>query len=115
MIGSESFKFVETFSIQSLQQLKSIEIGSNSFSNDEKQSNSFSIDDCEQLESIKIGPNSFIYSNRLFNLNRIFIHLKFIIELSSLQSLEIGSLSTLSNNFLTTDFQIYSIFIHFIQ
>ena len=64
VIGDECFESVKTFKIDGLNRLKTIKIGSNSFTqtknswrNDE--SKSFHILNCESLESIQIGEFSF--------------------------------------------------------
>ena len=63
-IGNECFESVQTFQIDGLNRLKTIKIGSNSFTQkkntygDDK-SKSFHILNCESLESIQIGEFSF--------------------------------------------------------
>ena len=63
-IGDNCFESVQTFNIDGLNRLKTIKIGSNSFTqkkNDwgDDKSKSFHILNCESLESIQIGQFSF--------------------------------------------------------
>ena len=63
-IGDDSFSSVQTFKIDGLNRLKTIIIGSNSFTHNKNdigndKSKSFHILNCESLESIQIGEYSF--------------------------------------------------------
>ena len=63
-IGDDCFESVQTFKIDGLNRLKTIKIGSNSFTHNKNdigndKSKSFHILNCESLESIQIGEYSF--------------------------------------------------------
>ena len=100
-VGNNCFGSVQTFKIDGLNRLKTIKIGSNSFTqmkgeyNREyekahNQSKSFHILNCESLESIEIGNRSFSDFAGEFELK----------NLPSLQSIQIGSPKDLwSDNF----------------
>ena len=72
-IGNDCFMYVNSFMIDGLNHLKSLEIGMNSFTkkknsygNDE--SRFFQVSNCIKLESIEIGPFSFSDYGGLFEL-----------------------------------------------
>ena len=96
-IGNDCFGSVQTFQIDGLNQLKTIKIGSNSFTQAKSKekwdsnkannkSKSFHILNCESLESIQIGKYSFNDYARDFEL-------KNLPQLQSIQSGTIGSYS----------------------
>ena len=106
-IGDDCFGFVQTFKIEGLNQLKSVKIGTNSFtqlkSNDKwdyfkanNQSKSFHILDCESLESVEIGEFSFCDFAGQFELK----------NLKSLKSIQIGRIGSYSGNFYCSSFEI---------
>ncbi|CBK21610.2 uncharacterized protein [Blastocystis hominis] len=90
-IGDHSFKSVKTFRIDGLNRLKTIKIGSNSFTQvispfwdykkAKSRSKSFHILNCESLESIEIGEYSFSDFGGDFELK----------NLPQLQSIQIGA------------------------
>ena len=103
-IGDDCFKSVETFEIEGLNRLKTIRIGNNSFTqkknwwgNDE--SKSFHILNCESLKSIQIGHHSFSDFAGEFELK----------NLPQLQSIQIGTIGSDSNNFYYSSFVIRGI------
>ena len=116
-IGDDSFGSIETFLINNLSKLRSLKIGSNSFTklkhlewtiNDIKgiASDATSITskfcyvlNCESLESIEIGVNSFSDFGGEFELS----------NLKSLKSIKIGSLENESYNFIWSSFIIRGI------
>ena len=91
-IGDDCFGSVQTFKIDGLNRLKTIKIGSNSFTqvkeniwdrkNPSNQSKSFHILNCESLESIQIGEYSFSDFGGEFELK----------NLPQLQSIQIGTI-----------------------
>ena len=96
---------MKTFKIDGLNQLQTIKIGNNSFTqkknsygNDE--SKSFHILNCESLESIQIGEYSFSDFAGEFELK----------NLPLLQSIQIGIIGSNSNNFYSSSFVIRGIF-----
>ena len=106
-IGSNCFKSVKVFKIIGLNQLKSLKIGKNSFTQvkstdrwDSKkannQSKSFHILNCESLESIEIGEYSFCDFGGQFELK----------NLPALQSIQIGRIGSYSRNFFWSSFVI---------
>ena len=100
-IGDECFESVKTFKIDGLNQLKSLKIGRNSFtqkknSNGNNKSKSFHILNCESLESIEIGEYSFSDFEGQFELK----------NLSALQSIQIGTVRRDSRNFCCCSFVI---------
>ena len=107
IIKNNCFTKARTFSINGLQSLTTLSIGSNSFTqhtndygNDIDKSKSFHILNCTKLESIEIGEYSFSDYGGQFELN----------GLPELQSLIIGSNSTDSYNFYSSSsFEIESI------
>ena len=103
-IGDECFESVKTFQIDGLNQLKTIKIGNNSFTqkrywygNDK--SKSFLILNCESLESIQIGEWSFSDYAGVFELK----------NLPQLQSIQIGKIERYSYNFSNSSFVIRGI------
>ena len=108
-IGDDCFESVQTFKIDGLNQLKSLKIGKNSFTQlkesnwnwykaDDK-SKSFHILNCESLESIEIGEYSFSDFGGQFELK----------NLPSLQSIQIGTIGSDSYNFYCSSFVIRGI------
>ena len=99
-IGDDSFGSVSTFQIDGLNQLQTIKIGKNSFTQRKNgnygndKSKSFHILNCESLESIEIGQYSFSDYGGEFELK----------NLTQLQSIQIGTL-----NFCHSSFVIRSI------
>ena len=100
-IGDECFGYVRTFQIDGLNRLKTIKIGNNSFTQEKNSygknsSKSFHILNCESLESIEIGEYSFSDHAGDFELK----------NLPQLQSIQIGTIGTESNNFYHSSFVI---------
>ena len=95
-IGDECFMYVDTFKIDGLNELKSLEIGSRSFSTIKSAkdwgfdkvkndcSRSFGILNCVELESIEIGRFSFVAFGDKFELR----------NLPKLSTIKIGSIQT---------------------
>ena len=103
-IGNDCFGSVQTFKIDGLNQLKSLKIGMNSFSDKnnsigDNESKSFHILNCESLESIEIGEFSFSDFGGDFELK----------NLPSLQSIQIGETGNWSRNFYSSSFVIRGI------
>ena len=105
-IGDYSFGPVSTFEIDRLNRLQTIKIGQHSFTqkvngwgNDS--SKSFHILNCESLESIQIGQYSFSDFGGEFELK----------NLPQLQSIQIGTIESYSNNFYYSSFMIRGIYI----
>ena len=103
-IGDECFGSVKTFKIDGLNRLKTIKIGKNSFTqkknrNGNDKSKSFHILNCESLESIQIGEHSFSDFAGEFELK----------NLPQLQSIQIGTIGSESNNFFNSSFVIRGI------
>ena len=103
-IGDNCFEYVELFKIDGLNRLKTIKIGNYSFTltkNDEgnDSSKSFHILNCESLESIQIGEWSFSDFAGDFELK----------NLPQLQSIQIGTIGSDSNNFYWSSFVIRGI------
>ena len=103
VIGDNCFASVKTFVIDGLNQLKSLKIGENSFTQEKNdgrddESKSFRISNCNSLESIEIGQFSFSDFAGSFELK----------DLPSLQSLVIGTLEQMSCNFCCSCFVIRS-------
>ena len=102
-IGNECFESVKTFKIDGLNQLKTLKIGKNSFTEVKnastwddsaakqanEQTKSFHILNCELLESIEIGECSFCDFAGQFELR----------NLPALQSIQIGEISEVANYF----------------
>ena len=100
-IGNDCFVNVKIFNIESLNQLKSLKIGNNSFTQNKNRlvydsSKSFHILNCESLESIQIGEWSFSDFAGSLELK----------NLPQLQSIQIGTIGRRSNNFYHSSFVI---------
>ena len=100
-IGNDSFGSVSTFQIDGLNQLKTIKIGKNSFtqkknSNGNDQSKLFHILNCESLESIEIGQYSFSDFGGEFELK----------NLTQLQFIHIGNIESITYNFYYSSIEI---------
>ena len=103
-IYDECFPFASEFRIDGLNQLKTINIGSNSFTQRKNgygydKSKSFHIMNCESLESIQIGRYSFSDFGGDFELK----------NLPQLQSIQIGTIGSRSCNFYYRSFVIRGI------
>ena len=103
-IGDECFESVKTFKIDGLNLLKTIKIGINSFAYKKnwygnRASKSFHILNCESLESIQIGEWSFSDYAGQFEMK----------NLPQLQSIQIGTVGSLSYNFLYSSYVIRGI------
>ena len=103
-IGNYCFGSVKTFKIDGLNQLKTIKIGNNSFTQEKNdwgddKSKSFHILNCESLESIQIGEYSFSDFGGEFELK----------NLPQLQSIQIGTIGSKSYNFYNSSFVIRGI------
>ena len=110
-IGDDCFGPVKIFRIDGLNRLKTIKIGNNSFTQVKEgnwdrdwkkannQSRSFHILNCESLESIQIGEYSFCDYAGEFELK----------NLPQLQSIQIGTIGSDSNNFFDSSFVIRGI------
>ena len=97
-IGNNCFSNVDEFIINGLNELKSMSIGSNSFTGSlnsygNNYAKSFHILNCAKLESIEIGRYSFSDYAGEFELK----------NLPKLQSLIIGSSTSISYNFYNTN------------
>ena len=111
-IGNDSFGSIESFLINDLCKLRSLKIGSNSFTKVKaidwvddvnkaleaarNESKSFHILNCESLESIEIGAYSFSDFGGEFELS----------NLKSLKSIKIGFIENGSCNFIWSSFII---------
>ena len=94
-IGDDCFGSVQTFKIDGLNRLKTIKIGSNSFTqkksgDGDDSSKSFHILNCESLKSIQIGRYSFSDFAGEFELR----------NLPQLQSIQIGSYNFYGSSFV---------------
>ena len=110
-IGNDCFSNVDLFKIDRLNELKSLKIGDNSFTQQRdgnNQSRSFHLLNCAKLKSIEIGRYSFSDYSGNFEL----------INLPSLESIKIGSIETdysdsnnkgLSSNFFYSSFVVEGI------
>ena len=103
-IGNDCFGSVQTFKIDGLNRLKTINIGKNSFTQEknlwgDNKSKSFHILNCESLESIQIGEYSFSDFGGEFELK----------NLPQLQSIQIGTIGSNSYNFCYSSFVIRGI------
>ena len=103
-IGNDSFFSVKTFQIDGLNRLKTIKIGKNSFTQEKNdwgddEWKSFHILNCESLESIQIGKFSFSDFAGEFELK----------NLPQLQSIQIGTVGSDSDNFYYSSFVIRGI------
>ena len=95
---------MQTFKIDGLNRLKTIKIGNKSFTQnknswDYDKSKSFHILNCESLESIQIGEYSFSDFGGEFELK----------NLPQLQSIQIGTIGSDSDNFCYSSFVIRGI------
>ena len=103
-IGDGNFESVQTFQIDGLNRLKTIKIGSNSFTQEKNsarddKSKSFHILNCESSESIQIGEYSFSDFAGDFELKNC----------PQLQSIQIGEIGSDSYNFYYSSFVIRGI------
>ena len=103
-IGDDCFGSVKTFKIDGLNQLHTINIGNNSFTQGKNsygndKSKSFHILNCESLKSIEIGEYSFSDFAGEFELK----------NLPQLQSIQIGTIGSDSFNFRYSSFVIRGI------
>ena len=103
-IGNDCFGSVQTFKIDGLNRLKTIKIGNNSFTQrknswGDDESKSFHILNCESLESVEIGEYSFSDYGGEFELK----------NLPQLQSIQIGTIGSISYNFYYSSFVIRGI------
>ena len=103
-IGNNCFGSVKTFLIDGLNRLKTIKIGKYSFTqrkygSGHNESKSFHILNCESLKSIQIGEYSFSDFAGEFELR----------NLPQLQSIQIGSIGSGSNNFCYSSFVVRGI------
>ena len=103
-IGDDCFENVRTFNINGLNELKSLNIGMNSFTKRKNSygndpSRSFSILNCCELESIEIGSYSFSDYGGGFELK----------NLPKLLTIKIGEIGTDSSNFYCSSFVIKGI------
>ena len=103
-IGNDCFRYVNTFVIDGLNELKSLVIGINSFtknkySNGNDESRSFSISNCDELESIEIGLFSFSDYGGGFELK----------NLPKLSTIKVGEVGSDSSNFYYSSFVIEGI------
>ena len=104
IIGNDCFCSVNLFNIDGLNHLKSLKIGSNSFtkkknSNGDDSSRSFSILNCNELISIEIGLHSFYDYGGGFELK----------NLPKLSTINIGEIGRDSSNFYYSSFVIRGI------
>ena len=103
-IGNDCFRYVNTFVIDGLNELRSLVIGINSFTKEKNSygddcSRSFSISNCVELESIEIGLFSFSDYGGGFELRNI----------SKLSTIKIGEIGRWSYNFYSSSFVIKGI------
>ena len=108
-IGDDCFRFVKAFKVDGLNRLKTIKIGSNSFTQlkqsnwdwtkADKKSKSFHILNCGSLKSIQIGEFSFSDFAGDFKLK----------NLPQLQFIQIGTIESRSRNFYYSSFVIRGI------
>ena len=116
-IGDDSFGSIESFLINDLPKLRSLKIGSNSFTQvkydkiSRNESKSFHILNCESLESIEIGVNTIeIGVNSFSDFGGEFE----LSNLESLKSIKIGSFEMDSSNFFWSSFIIRGMLYHYI-
>ena len=100
-IGNDCFASVQTFKIEGLNRLKTIQIGNNSFTHKKNSfgndsSKSFHILNCESFESIQISRYSFSDFGGDFELK----------NLPQLQSIQIGAIGGYSYSFRNSSFVI---------
>ena len=103
-INYKTFDFSRFTLVESIEILKTIKIGKNSFAHNtysygRNESKSFHILNCESLESIQIGQHSFSYVGGEFELK----------NLPQLQSIQIGTIGSSSHNFFFSSFVIRGI------
>ena len=103
-IGDECFKNVDLFSIDGLNELKSLKIGINSFTKYKdsyayNEFRSFSFLNCDKLETIEIGPYSFSDYGGGFELK----------NLPKLSTIKIGEIGSGSFNLCYSSFVIKGI------
>ena len=103
-IRNDCFSNVELFNIDGLNELKSLKIGSRSFTMEKNSygddcSRSFHILNCIELESIEIGLFSFSDYGGGFELN----------NLPKLSTIKIGEIGKVSNSFYYSSFMIKGI------
>ena len=103
-IGNDCFGSVQTFQIDGLNRLKTIKIGINSFTQKKNSFGkvvlrSFHILNCVSLESIQIDQYSFSDFGGEFELK----------NLPQLQSIKIGKVGSISDNFWNSSFAIRGI------
>ena len=111
-IGNDCFESVQTFKMEGLNQLKSLKIGKNSFTQEKSgygynDSKSFLILNCKSLESIEIDKYSFSDFAGQFELK----------DLPALRDIKIGNIIHFFNNsynFRYSSFVIRGIFMLFI-
>ena len=102
IIGDDCFSNVDTFKIDGLNELKSLKIGINSFTENKNgkvannPNRSFSILNCIELESIEIGHHSFSDYGGGFELR----------NLPKLSTIKIGKIGNDSRNFWYSSFVI---------
>ena len=100
-IGDDSFRWVKEVQIDGLNELKTLKIGKNSFTQKRNhfgndQSKSFHLMNCKSLEWIKIGEYSFSDFAGDFELK----------NLSSLESIIVGTVGSESENFYVSSFTV---------
>ena len=100
-IGDENMYNTNSLLIDNMIQLKSIKIGSNSFTKHKNSygkddSRSFRVSNCDKLESIEIGQYSFSDYSGKFELSNT----------PSLKSLKIGIIGKTSSNFYFSSFSV---------
>ena len=109
-IGDDSFGSVKTFQIDGLNQLHTLNIGQNSFTQEKSnwgddESKSFHILNCESLESIHIDRYSFSDYGGEFELK----------NLPQLRFIQIGTIGYRSFNFNVSSFVIRGIDIEYLN
>ena len=104
IIGNDIYRNVSTFTLNGLKSLTTLSVGSNSFTHKpywygNDKSKSFHILNYESLKSIQIGEYSFSDFAGDFELK----------NLPQLQSIQIGTIERVSNNFFSSSFVIRGI------
>ena len=102
IIGNDCFENVNLFNIDGLNELKSLKIGEDSFTENrygDNYSRSFSILNCNELESIEIGRYSFCDYAGEFELK----------NLPKLSTIKIGEIGSISSNFWSSSFVVKGI------
>ena len=105
-VGDESLMYVKEVKLIGLSELKSVEIGMNSFTQHKNSSGNdpnrhFYLKDCPKLKSLKMGRYSFSDYT--------------VIEIENVDALEViemGDLNEMSNNFFYASLELKSILIH---